>query len=150
MKTKMNKKQFTIADAGVKTVVNFDSWNHLINGNINKIADDAYQIYKEHGFLKKGMTEDAYVEKMCNNLHDEVSELHEAWRNNKLRELCDKSDKMKSLGIEPLTCLEEELADIIIRALQDSRWLGIDILRAIKLKSDYNRTREYKHGNKRS
>lgn len=98
--------------------------------------------------LKKGWhsntdnSEDVFIERMCNNLHDEISELHEAWRRNKLREGCDKP-------IE-LSCLEEELADIIIRVLDSAKRLNIDIRRAIEVKHEYNKTRSYRHGNKRS
>ena len=86
----------------------------------------------------------------CNNIHNEVSELHEAWRNNKLNKLCDKSKKMIKLGIKPLTCAEEELADIVIRALDNSRQYGIDIESAILRKHEYNKYRPFRHGGKRS
>ena len=50
-----------------------------------------------------------------------------------------------------LTCKEEELADIIIRACDSCIELGItDIEGIIIAKHQYNQTREYKHGNKRS
>ena len=41
---------------------------------------------------------------------------------------------------------EEELADIVIRALDVSRRLGIDIMRAIGAKHAYNVTRPFRHG----
>ena len=85
--------------------------------SINEIADKVHKLAWDNGFHGEDVSEDAFVESACNNLHDEVSELHEAWRNNKLHELCDKSEEMKKHGIDPLTYLEEELADIIIRAL---------------------------------
>lgn len=95
-------------------------------------------------------SEDAYVEAACNNLHDEVSELHEAWRNNKLREECDKAEKMRAANLPPLTCLEEELADIIIRALDNAKALNVDIVRALVIKHTFNTTRPHRHGGKRS
>lgn len=55
---------------------------------------------------------------------------------------------MLALGLPALTCAEEEYADIVIRALDQCRRLGIDIQRAIEAKHAYNRTREYKHGKK--
>lgn len=108
---------------------------------LNKIADAVHDLAWKKGFHKSLETEDAYIERMCNNLHNEVSELHEAWRNNRLRERCDKPSLV-------LSCLEEELADIIIRALDNSRRLNIDIQRAVELKHAYNKTR--RHGNKKS
>lgn len=82
------------------------------------------------------------------NLHGEVSELWEAARGGKLDALCDKAEKMRDAGIKPLTCAEEELADIIIRALDTAAVLGIDIDRAVRLKHAFNETRPHRHGGK--
>ena len=117
---------------------------------LDEIADAVHKLAWDNGFHSKDISEDRFVESACNNLHDEVSELHEAWRNNKLHELCDKSEDMFCHGIEPLTYAEEELADIIIRALDDARKLGVDIQSAIERKHKYNATRAFRHGNKRS
>jgi len=117
---------------------------------LNQIAEEVHSLAREKGFHPEGEQEDAFIEKACNNLHDEVSELHEAWRNNKLRELCDKAKAMKALGIRPLTCLEEEYADLIIRALDDMIELGINPEDVIDRKHRFNKTRLYKHGGKRS
>ena len=94
--------------------------------------------------------ESAFVERTCNNMHDEVSELHEAWRNGVLHGLCDKERAMKDAGIYPLTCIEEELADIVIRALDSAAFLGVDIGSAIKRKHQFNATRAHRHGGKKS
>ena len=90
-------------------------------------ADKIHQLAWDKGWHSQTEPEDAFVERMCNNLHDEVSELHEAWRGNRLRGACDKADAMRDLVIAPLTCLEEELADIIIRTLDNAKRLGVDI-----------------------
>lgn len=82
------------------------------------------------------------------NLHREVSELWEAARAGELDALCDKAEKMRAAGIEPLTCAEEELADIIIRALDTAAVLGIDIDRAVRMKHAFNETRPHRHGGK--
>lgn len=84
----------------------------------------------------------------CSNLHGEVSELWEQYRNETLNSLCDKSDKMEENGIDPLTGAEEELADIIIRALDTCAALGIDAGKAVNNKLQYNRTRPHRHGGK--
>lgn len=118
--------------------------------NLSTIADMVYALARKKGWYDKPETEDAYVERMCNNAHDEVSELHMSWRNNNLRQLCDKAEKMKALGIEPLTCLEEELADIVIRACDNARHLGVDIESCVLRKHQFNESREYRHGNRRS
>ena len=41
-----------------------------------------------------------------------------------------------------------ELADLLIRVFDMSRELKIPILSALDWKMDYNKTREYRHGNK--
>ena len=82
------------------------------------------------------------------NLHSEVSEAWESFRGGNLFKPCDKADKMAALGLPALTCAEEELADVVIRALDTSKAFGIDIERAVAAKHAYNRTREARHGGK--
>jgi hypothetical protein len=72
----------------------------------------------------------------------------EAYRNNSLHAFCDKSEKMKTIGLNPLTNLEEELADIVIRALDTAREQGIDIANAVRVKDAYNKSRPHKNGGK--
>ena len=115
-----------------------------------QIAYEVHALAKRKGWHSDSEGEDAFIERACNNLHDEVSELHEAWRNNRLRLPCDKAEKMSAAGIPPLTCLEEELADIVIRVLDNSRRLGVDIRSAVERKHAFNATRPYRHGGKRS
>ena len=74
----------------------------------------------------------------CANLHGEASELWEAARKGNLNKQCDKDCN--------LTCAEEELADIVIRALDTAYGLGIDIGRAVHLKHEYNVKRPHMHG----
>ena len=50
--------------------------------------------------------------------------------------------------MEPLTCLEEELADIVIRAFDTAKALGVDIERAVSVKHAFNASRPYRHGGK--
>jgi NTP pyrophosphatase (non-canonical NTP hydrolase) len=51
-------------------------------------------------------------------------------------------------GRRPLTCIEEELADIIIRTLDTAQAFGVDIDRAVTAKMAYNATRPHRHGGK--
>lgn len=118
--------------------------------NLTSLASEAYRNAVIKGFHPEGESEDAFVERMCNLLHSEVSEIYEAWRNNQLREPCDKASKMNLLGCKPLSCLEEELADIIIRVLDNAVHLGVDIEVAVTHKMKFNQTREFRHGNKKS
>lgn len=116
--------------------------NNMGQKTINEIAIEVNQLAWKSGWHSDKETEDQFIERACNNLHDEISELHEAWRNNKLHEQCDKDI--------PLTCIEEEFADIVIRALDNCVKLGVDIERAIRIKHNYNKTRSHRHGGKKS
>lgn len=117
---------------------------------IKLMAAEVHALAWKQGWHSREETEDAFIERACNNLHDEVSELHEAWRNGNLRRPCDKSTAMSAARLTPLTCLEEELADIVIRAFDDSGRLGIDIERAVAVKHAFNKTRAKRHGGKKS
>ena len=55
-----------------------------------------------------------------------------------------------SRDIEPLTNLEEELADIIIRVLDNAEYLEVDIEKAVISKHAFNHTRKTRHGGKKS
>lgn len=88
------------------------------------------------------------VPNMCANLHGEVSELWEAYRNQKLDSACDKTAKMIDAGLPTLDCKSEELADIIIRALDSAKALGVNIGNAVIIKHRFNMTRPEKHGGK--
>lgn len=90
------------------------------------------------------------VSSLVANLHGEVSEFWEAFRNGKLSEPCDKAEKMDELGLTTLTCAEEELADIVIRAFDAAGALRIDLGRAIIVKHNYNTTRSHRHGGKQA
>lgn len=118
--------------------------------SLSEIAEMVHDLAKEKGWHDSSETEDQFVERTTNNFHDEVSELHEAWRNNRLHAPCDKAATMEALGIRPLTCLEEEMADIIIRVLDSCVRLGVDIEHAVISKHEFNKSRSYRHGGKRS
>lgn len=113
---------------------------HLATQGLNALASEMYSIAAEHGFHERALP----VAELLANLHGEVSELWEAYRKGQLDEPCDKADKMP----EPLTCAEEELADVIIRALDTAATWGIDIEKSIRVKAEFNRTRPYRHGGK--
>ena len=118
--------------------------------SLNKLADELHGSAMAKGWYDNPGDENAFVERMCNNLHDEISELHEAWRNGNLRGPCDKVDKMFAHSLPILSCLEEELADIIIRTLDNAAQLGVDMDKAVRVKDAYNHHREYRHGGKKS
>lgn len=117
---------------------------------LKQVAEMVHALAWKKGWHSRKETDDAFVERMCNNLHDEVSELHEAWRNNKLWKPCDKTLQMAKAGIPPLTNIEEELADIVIRTLDNAEKLGVNIELAVDCKHRFNATRPMRHGGKRS
>jgi len=82
------------------------------------------------------------------NQHGEASEFWEAARKGSLGALCDKSDKMLDMGLDPLTNAEEEIADEIIRALDKAEFFGIDPARAVATKHAFNTGRAHRHGGK--
>ena len=105
---------------------------------LNEWAEAVWQNAEDHGFHNPGANDN--VAAWCANLHGEVSELWEAHRNGKLSEPCDKPI--------PITCAEEELGDIIIRALDTARQLSIDVEKVVQIKHEYNKSRPYLHGKK--
>ena len=68
-------------------------------------------------------------------IHSEISEALEAYRNH-----TPEGDK---------GCISEELADAIIRIFDMAEELKIDIIEAVKKKHEFNKTRPYRHGNKK-
>ena len=72
-------------------------------------------------------------------MHSELSEALEALRD---------GDGM-SEKIPAYSCVEEELADCVIRILDYAGRHKMDIAGAILAKHEYNLTRPYKHGGKR-
>lgn len=117
---------------------------------LNQLAYEIHKLAVSKGWYDTPQDENAFIERMCNNLHDEVSELHEAWRNGNLHKPCDKSVEMIALRLRPLSCLEEEMADIIIRVLDNAAYLSIDIQSAVDMKHAYNHSRKKRHGGKKS
>lgn len=116
--------------------------------DLNELADEVHKNAREKGFHDMTQPIEVFVANQCNNLHAEVTELWDAWRAGTENSLCDKGEKMIALGLSGLTCTEEELADIVIRALDVSRRIDIDIVHAVNMKHRYNKTRSHKHGKK--
>jgi NTP pyrophosphatase (non-canonical NTP hydrolase) len=111
---------------------------------INVLANHLWEVAQSKGFHDEPVP----MAVSAANLHSEVSELWEAFRNNKLHDPCDKGPKMDALGFRPLTCMEEELADIFIRCLDTARENKVNLGYAVRAKSAYNETRPHKNGGK--
>lgn len=81
--------------------------------------------------------------------HSELSEALEIYRNHGssvVNKLCETST-YKGLIQKP-EGIPIELADVIMRILDYSETHGINMEKAIETKMRFNRTREYRHGNK--
>lgn len=115
--------------------------------SLNSLASVVHENAKEKGFHDEQDIDKFVASQVC-NMHAELTELWDSFRAGTESDYCDKTDKMERLCLHPLTNKEEELADIIIRALDVSQRLGIDIGRAVVSKHLYNTTRERMHGKK--
>jgi NTP pyrophosphatase (non-canonical NTP hydrolase) len=118
--------------------------NILLKNALNEIRNIVHQNAVDHGFHNFEEDDGQFVTRAMMLLNTETAELFEAYRNHKLTEPCDKSHKME----EPLTNEEEEIADIIIRALDYAGRMKLDIGRAVAIKHAYNVSRPYRHGGK--
>jgi len=97
---------------------------------------------------RSGFDESPRVDTMVALLHSEVSELLEAWRKGRLDKPSDHAEAMAAAGVPVMTCAAEEVADIIIRALNTAHVLGVDPDKAVREKMAFNATRPHKHGGK--
>lgn len=128
------------------------TWENFVSNLhcLNLFRDITYQEAMDNGWHRDDQENDG-ISNFGNyiaNLHSETSELWEAWRKNELNSLCDKSEKMLQAGLEPLTCAEEEIADIIIRTLNTAARLKVNVAKAVLNKILFNRTRGYRAGGK--
>lgn len=114
---------------------------------LNELAKRIYEFNVSMGWHSNGKPDFAVY---LMNLHSEISELWESWRNNNHAGPCDKAEKMANMGLSPLTCTEEEIADIVIRALDMAHANGIDVDNAVATKMAYNATRGHRYGGKRA
>jgi NTP pyrophosphatase (non-canonical NTP hydrolase) len=109
---------------------------------ISDVAREMYAIAASKGFHDGDVPNEVPRDfgAWCANLHSEVSELWEAYRRHQLDKQCDKP--------VDLTNAEEELADIVIRAMDTAVALGVDLGKAIEVKARYNESRAHRHGGK--
>lgn len=96
------------------------------NGRTMKeLAEEIHKTAKEKGFWEGGTRN--FLEALM-LIVSEAGECCEAYR---------KQEKEK---------MAEELADLVIRALDLAEGFGIDIEKEVLKKMEYNKTRPYKHG----
>ncbi len=120
--------------------------------DLSALQKDIHAIAKEKGFWDSPITVDTVPAKLM-LVVSEVAEAMEADRKDK------KADWDNYRGDESMNwelayerylkgSFGDELADIIIRVLDLSEYLGIDLSSHIEVKVEYNQTRPLKHGKK--
>ena len=109
--------------------------------SIKELQVEVYQSAVDRGFHSG----DNNVWKMLGNIHGEVSE---AWEEARKPEF-DPTHVYYSRKAKP-EGFPTELADIVIRVLDTAEAFGIDLEAAIMEKMDFNKTRPFRHGNKRA
>jgi NTP pyrophosphatase (non-canonical NTP hydrolase) len=108
-------------------------------GAIQKLLNEYERLLKERLFSN-----------CCMNMVGEVAEMFESFRSGTLKKPCDKAAKMEANNLPVLTAEEEEVADIVIRALDYAGRFNVDVAKAVAAKHQFNRTRGYRHGNKKA
>lgn len=126
-----------------------DEFGELIQASfaVQKLVDLSYDVSESRGWHLAD-PRDLEVAQFQANTARELSELWEAWREGREKKPCDKADKMIALGLPVLTAEEEELADVVIRVFDYAKKCGIDMGRAILVKSLVNAGRPLRHGGK--
>lgn len=102
--------------------------------NLTEVSRQIYEINKNNGWnvtIPKDREQEYKIPAVISLIHSETSEALEAFR---------KDDMVN---------FKEEMADIIIRVLDLTYGLEIDIECEIYKKLEKNKTRGYRHGNKK-
>lgn len=104
--------------------------------NINKFAEEVHQNAVEHGWYDEKVEFTTIV----SLIHSEVSEAFSEYRNGNPN-LYYEGESPEGVAVE--------LADDILRILDYCAYVEIDIESILKLKHEYNKTRPYRHDNKK-
>lgn len=108
--------------------------------SLNFLRDQIHELAKEKGWYDKG---DRNFGEMLALVHSEISEAMECYRKGMKPNDVKINNSYKEEGVP------SELSDVIIRVLDICGYYKIDIGRAIHVKHEYNRTRSYRHGDKK-
>lgn len=118
---------------------------------VTGLIEDSFQVSKANGFHDKNDT--TFGDRIA-LVHSELSEALEEYRSGH-----DYNEIYYPTALDPETGEEftlakpegipVELADAVIRIADMCGRYGIDLQNAIEIKQSYNKTRTYRHGNKR-
>lgn len=100
-----------------------------------RMQNESHEIAVSKGWFDDGDRNFGELIALC---HAELSEALEAARN----------DDPESIVIEGFGCVEEELADLVIRVMGLARYRGYRVAKAVVAKMEYNRSRPKRHGGK--
>lgn len=109
---------------------------------LNELAEEIYQNNKEKGFWDK----ERNVGEMLMLVTSELGEAMEAHRKGRFANLEAYEEFSEDFEDAIKDTFEDEIADSVIRLLDMCGGLGIDIDTHIRLKLEYNKTRERLHG----
>jgi len=104
---------------------------------ISEYQREAHRIAVEHGWWDD---EERPIGDVLMLIVTEVAEAMEAHR----------AGNPESRSIPGFTAVEEELADVLIRAFDFAEKSGFDLEGAVRAKMAYNESRPYRHGGKRA
>lgn len=111
---------------------------------ISEWQKEVYEVAKEKGWHEPDK-EKSFGECIA-LVHSELSEALEAYR--KPNPTNHVFSDWYNLNGKP-EGIPSELADVVIRVMDICEQFGIDLESAIKIKHEYNKTRSYRHGNKK-
>jgi hypothetical protein len=117
--------------------------------SLKELMRESYKTAREHGWwdlpIVGGVPLDRNFGEILSLWHSEISEALEEWRNgHDLQEIYYRKSDGKPEGI-PV-----EIADLFIRMADLCEAKGVPVIRALKEKLSFNKSRPYRHGDKRA